>query len=770
MSNDAALPTRPAHRAWTFAWLGVAGGIAFALLTGAGSSVTGVWVTAFRIASSMLLIVALALWLVAAVRNPFWRPRTLLAPGFIASIAALLIALLGSSQPRLGLDYIAYAALLIGGYLFLQRLFAHPFFGPRLGALSVMVALITSLGYIAAVVMDWVYFWSQLGRLSVPMLRPYGEGIWWGNPGPLAAAIALLTIAAAVHLGLETAQARRATLGLVILGLVATFLAGARGGWVALAGASLAVAIALLLSSANRAAARGLSKQRTFRRAAVAGIAITMTIGLILAPAIGIRLVQPASDRFQYASVSIRMIADKPLTGIGPGMWVVDRIRYTDASELDEYTPHAHNLPFQTLAELGFVGAVAGVVVLAVLLRLVVRGANARDPAAQRLAWATVFGGVFLLIYQLTSSFIDAAGIWLCYALVVARLDALLMAEQRPTSGRIFAPVGVGMAVVLAGATMWLGYSERAALTNDIAVSAANTGDWDRARAAAEQAHEQDPSMPPYGFTLGIAEAHTGRPSEALAHIRASAEIDDFPVAWLDVARLELDLGNGEAGRTALDKAMRLGYQQPQVAFGASQMYIELGDRPAAVSALADALLVAPTMASDPWWAQTGQRPLLEDALSAALPEATPDVGYRLALEGSRPDVAAAIVASMPPDVRTIPDLVSRAWAGDAAAFDALHARSVDDPLDVATVLACLRVADRSRNDGVPGGDWTCDRAGTPGLVHPVYVRVVPARLVLTPLPGPADSTPYFLNFYRREGPFYRLVPGISELSVIPLP
>ena len=105
-----------------------------------GGAFIGLYSTPLRIISVATLTIALAVWLVLAWRRPFWRPNSSFALALAVSFAALAITLLFSDRPRLGADYVAYAALLTGAYLLQQRLFAHPFFGPRLGSLAMCLA------------------------------------------------------------------------------------------------------------------------------------------------------------------------------------------------------------------------------------------------------------------------------------------------------------------------------------------------------------------------------------------------------------------------------------------------------------------------------------------------------------------------------------------------------------------------------------------------------------------------------------------------------
>src|SRR6266542_3183305 len=119
------------------AWAVIVLGLVY-FTAGGGGGTVGVYLVEVRILNVVVLLVALMVWLAISLSSDFWRPRSALAPALVVAVAALAISDLASEQPRIGYDFVAYATLLAGGYLLLQRLFNHPFFGPRLGMLGVL--------------------------------------------------------------------------------------------------------------------------------------------------------------------------------------------------------------------------------------------------------------------------------------------------------------------------------------------------------------------------------------------------------------------------------------------------------------------------------------------------------------------------------------------------------------------------------------------------------------------------------------------------------
>jgi O-antigen ligase len=758
--TDAPMP----RIAWRFVvWMAIVVGVVYLTVAG-GGGFFGLYNEAFRIASAGAIAVSLLIWLAWAWRHPEWRPRTALWPAMIACIAALVVSTVASTEPRFAYDFLAYSILLSGAYLLLQRLFADPFFGQRLGALAAVLGFGLATIYLAAVVRHWMDFWALLGRFSVPPLRPGFEGLAYGNPSTIATVVMLLWLAAAGHLGFST---RRRVLVLLILGLetaLVVFLSGSRGAWLAVAISVVVLVPIWLADPGRRREVVRVASTRGVRLIGAGGVIAAMALLIVFVPAVASRVGEAAADtRSAFLSASARMFLESPLTGLGPGTWTVERGSHTVASEADYYIPHAHNIFAQTLAELGIVGAVAGVVILGTFVRLVARGARSSDPLQRRLSLAAIAASVYLGAHQLFDFYPNMPAVGFVLAMTVARLDALQAKDAPAAAGRSFALVGGGLIIGILAGSGWLWRSESAALEGAAAAEALNRSDWAAARAHAQVALELDSGMPPYLFTAGLAAARGGDLAAARDYFGRAAEIDDFPTAWLDLAEVEMDLGNVDAARDAIHRAMRLGYQQPQVAVGAAFLLRRAGDDDAAVDALASALVVAPGLASDPYWATPDWSSLLDAAVDESLERASPSIGYRIALESGRQEEAARLAASIPEDAGAVARLVVRAWSGDVTAFDELHARAISNPLAPAVVSICRRVAAHARELGWnDSGAWACDGAGIPTDFQ--IVRISPPPESKVALPGPNASW-HFKYTYRRVTPFDELVPGLPHLA-----
>jgi O-antigen ligase len=750
--------------AWRFAaWMAIVVGVVYLTVAG-GGGFFGLYNEAFRIASVGTITVVLLIWLAWAWRHPEWRPRTALWPALLACLVALVVSTAASNEPRFAYDFLAYSVLLTGAYLLLQRLFADPFFGQRLGALAAVLGIGLATIYLVAVARHWLDFWAVLGRFSVPPLRPNFEGLAYGNPSTVATVVMLLWLAAASHLGFST---RRKTLVLLILGLetaLVVFLSGSRGAWAAIAISAVVLVPVWLADPDRRREAARLASTRGVRLIGAGGVIAAMALLIAFVPAVASRIGEAAADtRSAFLSASARMFLESPLTGLGPGTWTIERGSHTLASEADYYIPHAHNIFAQTLAELGIVGAAAGLVIGGAFVRFVARGARSPDPLQRRLSLAAIAASVYLGAHQLFDFYPNMPAVGFVLALTVARLDALQTKDAPAPAGRSFALVGGGLVIGILAGVGWLWRSEGAALEAVSASEALNRSDWLGATAHARSALELDSGMPPYLFTAGLATARLGDLVAARDYFRQAAEIDDFPTTWLDLAEVEMDLDNVDAARDAIRRAMRLGYQQPQVAVGAAFLLRRAGDDDAAVDALASALVVAPGLASDPYWATPDWYSLLDAAVDESLERASPSIGYRIALESGRQEEAARLAASISEDAGAVARLVVRAWSGDVTAFDELHARAISNPLAPAVVSICRRVAAHARDLGWnDSGAWACDGAGIPTDFQ--IVRISPPPESRVALPGPNASW-HFKYTYRRVTPFDELVPGLPHLA-----
>ena len=574
--------------------------IAVATLYGVfiGGAWSGIYSSGLRSTTLLVAVIAIALWAVTAAIVPAWRPRSRILPALLVPLGVLALATATSRQPRLGLDYVAWSAILVALYLFLVRLLASPFFRPRLMALFALIALIIGVWYLQAVGALWVEWWGLVGRIAPPPLRPEFASLTFGNPSAVMTMSILLAMPAVAWIGVATRG--RAIASLVFLGLAAssTILSGSRAGWLGLAiGWTVAIGLWLLVGR-HRALVATVIRSRTLRLA-IAGVAVVaILVGAVVLPGILFRAGTGGEGlRLAYWQAALRMFAEAPLLGTGPGTWVAQRVRYTDVPANDYTIPHAHDIYLQTLAESGVVGAVAGILVLVVVGRLILRAVRSGDRDRVWMGWAAIFALAYFGGHQLLDFYPSLPATLVAIAIPIAWLDAAeeraadgasakaaaVTAATAPASGRRPAPslallLPVGGLVAIALAAGFLRWSESWATTHETAVDAMNDGDYAAALEPARAAAAADPAMTPYQVTLGLAASKTGHPAEAAEAFERAAAADDFPASWLGLAAARTELGDRAGALDALDRALRLGSVQPAIAIGAADLYRRLGE------------------------------------------------------------------------------------------------------------------------------------------------------------------------------------------------
>ena len=111
-------------RGMTAAWLAIVLLTAYFMFI--GGSTTGLLFPHVRLFSVVLLAGLLVAWVVAARRDPTLAPRSAIWPALLVGLVAFAISTLLSAIPRVSVEYLAYAVLLVLLYLLLVRIVAKP--------------------------------------------------------------------------------------------------------------------------------------------------------------------------------------------------------------------------------------------------------------------------------------------------------------------------------------------------------------------------------------------------------------------------------------------------------------------------------------------------------------------------------------------------------------------------------------------------------------------------------------------------------------------
>lgn len=747
------------------AWVLIALGITYALFIGGAPA--GVELTQVRLISALVIAVALGCWGFVAIRNPSWRPRSVFLPALTACILSMALSTVTSRSPRVSVEYLAYAVLWAALYLLLVQLLSRPAFQTRILGLASVVGYLIAILFLGAVLVIWVRFWSDLGRITTPPLRPDFETLVFGNPSVV---LVMVTLLGAIAVGWTLDFRRRSTalvIGSVILFGATALVSGTRGGWLAIGVGAVGSGIAAVYATGVRAFAESvMDLARRRGRAQLIGLGIVMSVAMVvLAPAIVRRLVVTEGNRFTFFQIAVQLFTEQPLVGVGPGIWAVSRLPYTPSTGVDEYVPHAHNLYLQGLSEMGLVGLVAGIVAMLTVVWLVRDGLRDSDPSRRRWAVVATFASIYFFSHQLVDFFANTPATFLAFAIPIALLDASRASRPGMLRERAF-----GLRTRLGGIALGLGTAaaltvaiaiEIPALIHADAVAKANAGDWVSARGPADQAASIDPQFPVYRLTAGLAAAHAGDYAAAAEDFRVIAEAGDLPEAWLDLADAYVHLGRHDLASEALDRALRLGSQQPIVAVASVQLALQLGDRQQAVAAATQVLRLSPGLVHDPWWTSDPERSAVLSEAEQVVSSTDAAMGWQLALYAGRLDEARRAAAQLPAPDASIAGLVIAAWNGDQDGYETLIDQCLGDPYGPALGWCVAVAIEREASADVRRLQSIAQAAG----VHDLHGRY---RLVEDPgIPAIAGNYAilYGIDAYRRFTPWDMLSPGLLHLA-----
>jgi O-antigen ligase len=666
----------------------------------------GIYSVDLRQVSIILAAAVIAVWLAVAAVRPVCRPQSRIGWAFAVCLAAFAIGTALSRQPRLGIEYLCFAIVLTALYGVMRAILSDQRLARPFVRLSVVLALLVGGAYVVSVGSAWIDWWRLVGRVATPPLRPEFEGLSFGNPSAVLTMSVLLTSTGVAVIGFATRGRTTASVALIALSLVVTLMSGSRAGWLAVAVAVLVIAIAWLAEPDRRRMIGRLISTRSRRSVALAaaGALLASVAAIALLPGILLRALGGGGEagRAAWFEAALRMFADSPVHGTGPGTWVAQRVLYTQANEIDYYIPHAHSIYLQTLAEFGLLGGAGGLAIAAAVLLLVRDGMRNQDPTIRRVAWTTAFAAVYFAAHQALDFYANMPAALFAMALPIAWLDAATdsPAKTMPRAGRRWlqlAVVGVGVAIAITGAR----WSERSAEKLAEAVRLVNASDSTAARSIAARAVELDPTIPPDQLTLGMAAAGAGDDATAERAFETAARADDLPEAWLALADVSARLGHHAKATDSLERAMRLGRQQPAVAMAAADLYGRLGDEGAADDAFVAALIAAPGLGGDAFW-QTdsrlgGRGPTIVDrAIKELVSSGSTVSAVELALVAGETPRSYDLAATLAEADRTTMHLVIAAWTGDTSAFESLKTAAKADPFDLVTVYWCARLSARA--------------------------------------------------------------------------
>src|SRR5690606_18133431 len=284
--------------------------------------------------------------------------------------------------------------------------------------------------------------------------------------------------------------------------LVIEFLTFSRGG---LLGALVAVGVLFAFAVVRRGGRSGW-RRRLLQPRVVLGAALTAVIGRgVLMVAWSARAGRSASDqgRLDTWRSAVEMAEDRPLTGVGPGLFGRALRAYRDPALAQDKLVSAHNLPLNVLAETGVPGLLIFVWLAAQFGRVWWRAWSVANAARRVWLEAALAALAAYAVHSLVDTFPLTSSV---LPLLIA--VAYTLAEPRPTgtlAPRVHRALAWGGVVAIALYTVAFATFDVAQGWMIASQRAINQGDLDAALTRARRAQAWDPALTLYDWQ----EAHT---------------------------------------------------------------------------------------------------------------------------------------------------------------------------------------------------------------------------------------------------------------------
>jgi O-antigen ligase len=726
-----------ARRLRLAAWLGIA--MVAAYMVAVGGNYYGIASTPAQLTTQVIAYVALGGWVVLAVVSPRWRPQTPLLAAVL--IAALAYALSGffSTRPRLSLEPTLAGLAFAVCFVFLTRLLQETWFRTRIGGLLVLGTVIVTTAYLIQVTVEWVKWWSLIGRLALPPLRPSFVGLTFGSPNLIAT---FLYLAGPLALVILYRRAGRWPAAVLAAGAIfAIFVTGSRGAYLGIALAIAFVAALFAATPTGRTTVRSGLRLVRQRRFLLVPAVIVVLVAVAAVPLVIARFAQGGDTlRLDLWRSALTIFSQHPIFGGGPGTWVQLKVEANPPGSPNLILPHAHDLYVQAAAELGIVGLGAlAFLAVAVLHRLItaIRGQSSelRLEATAVLAGQIAFAG-----QSLVDNLVNAPFVCLLVILLVAWVDAGLLgpatapARPRPFSGGgVAMPALVGLAMLLAVPTLIR--IDQANLASAAGNDAAEAGDWQVALDRYQAAVADDPDFTLYRIQLGSSLARVGRVAEAREQYAIATAADRTPIVLISLAVLDLAAGDTTRARSLAGEAADLGPFDPNVALNAGRIGEAVGDVGFASDQYANVFSIDPAAARSDYWDSPDRAVIKSDVVSAAIARSDAESAAPALIAAYTGDGSAAdrILSGVAPSRHRDTVAAAVTWLeGDAEGAGARLERLVaDDPRDWFAAAWASRVARL-------GGDQTDgDRYAQVAMIDQadVALSVIAERSILASTP-----------------------------------
>ena len=570
---------------------------------------------AYRI-NLVLITIGGLWWLAWRLRRQKPFPATSLDLPIIAWLGVLLITSLSSADPRRSLETFVYYLVWVLLFYFLVDM-------ERTGRLvTPWLSYILAAGILSFVIgyfelAYWYRNWlaiGGLGQLIPPATIRVGSSL--GHANILAAFLNLLWPLALARL--LTAPSRVMKIAMAVwcaaaLGLI--YLTSSRGGWLGAVAAS-GTLVLLLFFDQRDAVMRTVEWLKTHKRFTISilfmGLMFTGVIGVLL-----YRQVQnpshPSGDPRGYIwSVASAMFRRQPLLGTGPGTYARAFLQ-TYSIPPGMLLLHAHNFLINSLGESGLLGAATTLWLGFALVWSAIRRWRAELPGKRTLLAGVLAALASLAVHSQFEVPQGASIINILTAVLMAQLVAPVEVDRRKGQAVGSTLLAVGW-LTAAGLGLWSlwGYS---ALQHGVV--AASGGDWATSATWMDEAVRRDTSLAYYRFQAGLAHGRlalddkggvrdNGELGKAIKAFENGLNIEDvYALNWANLGILRWAGGDHPAAMAALERAVALAPQAPDLHLLLGQAYEESGKKDQAFNQYQKALELRPELAKSPLFQQT---------------------------------------------------------------------------------------------------------------------------------------------------------------------
>ena len=402
-----------------------------------------------------------ATWLIAQrrAREPF--SGTPLDSGLLFLLIVIVLSSWQALDPsrswRMAWQWLACAVAFYGAFTLLRRGWSRTAFAAAL-LLVLVLALLPAYAQLFSFLRQWFAAGPWPGWLPPPIPR------LWGITNSANVLAILIDLGLFTCMALWSRAPTRQVRLLIVLWIAAALpilvFTASRGGWL-----GLLAGLAVMRLSATR---RGRRLRQDLLLLAAGGAALVVVYFIRRADGLDLARELAVGFRLSYWRIAVEAWRADPLLGSGLNSFGTHYLTYASVPFGTIFNA-AHNIFFQSLSDMGLLGAAALLLICGAFGRHVVRERRALDGWSRGL-----LGGVTAFLVH---ALLDTPEMWVVFP-AACLLAALLAALPPPPPRRWRRAVPAVWALVwvalLAGG--WLGY-RRAALFEQ-AVAAAAEGQW----------------------------------------------------------------------------------------------------------------------------------------------------------------------------------------------------------------------------------------------------------------------------------------------------